>query len=557
MDVSTLLADPERIGLEGFISNADSITMVVRSFQKSVSCPLCSKPSNSLHGNYIRRVADLPWHGVKVRLELKVRKFRCRNELCPRRMFCERLPKVAAAYARKTVRLNSAMTLLAFALGGEAGSRTGVGLGLPVSGDTLLRRIRAGSLKTADIFDVPRVLGVDDFAFRRGQRYGTILVDLEKRKAIDLLPDREADTLCDWLKAHPGVEVISRDRSPVYADGARRGAPTAMQVADRFHLLQNLRTAFENLLCRQTSVLKHSYQTVMDEALSALKQRVADQDEPESVGKVAADPKDKSSILEQRSLERKRRKRERFLKVKELRKGGFSILQIAKSMRMHRRTVRLYLQSNELPERKKSTRFAELRKYIPFLKQRWAEGERNATQLGRELKEKGYRGKVSTVGHYLVAWREICPDRNETAEMVKAKLRRFAVPSPKKTYWLIFKPRPSDEKWSDRYISQLLKDSPEINRALELVQEFTRLMKNRRADELKNWLIKAGKSKISEIIGFVNGIKLDFAAVEAAFASEWSNGQTEGQVNRLKFIKRQMYGRAGFDLLKARVVHQN
>lgn len=555
MDILTLLADPNSIGLEGFISNADSITMVVSSYQKSACCPLCNAPSNSLHGNYVRRVADLPWHGVSVRLELKARKFRCRNELCPRKVFCERLPKVAVTYARKTVRLNSAMTLLAFALGGEAGRRTALGLGLTVSGDTLLRRIRSGSLPASDISEVPRVLGVDDFAFRRGQRYGTILVDLEKRKVIDLLPDREADTLCDWLKAHPGVEVISRDRSPVYADGARRGAPTAMQVADRFHLLQNLRTAFENLLCRQTSVLKHSYQTVMEEELSAIKQKVIAQ--KETIDAVAAEQKDKLSVSEQRSLEKRRRKQARFLKVKQLRAGGFSILQIAESMRMHRRTVRLYLQSNELPERKKPMRFAELRKYLPYLERRWAEGERNASKLGRELKEKGYRGKVSTVGHYLVRWREICPDRNETAVMVKAKLRRFAVPSPKKTYWLIFKLRPADEKWSDRYIAQLLKDAPEIKGALELVQAFSKLMKNRQADELKNWLAKAEISRIPELLGFVNGVKLDFAAVEAAFSSEWSNGQTEGQVNRLKFIKRQMYGRAGFDLLKARVVHQN
>ena len=552
-----MLADPNAIGLEGFISNADAITMVVRCSQKSGYCPVCSESSNSFHSNYIRRVADLPWHGVRVRLELHTRKFRCRNELCPRRIFCERLPNVAAAYARKTVRLNSALTVLAFALGGDAGARTAVGLGLSVSGDTLLRRIRRGSLKTDDAFDVPRVLGVDDFAFRRGQRYGTILVDLEKRKAVDLLPDREADTLCDWLKEHPGVEVISRDRSPVYADGARRGAPTATQVADRFHLLQNLRTAFENLLCRQTSVLKHSYQTVMNETLSALKQKAADQKEPESVGKTAAEPKDKFSIVEQRSSEKRRRKQERFLKVKQLRAGGFSILQIAKSMRMHRRTVRFYLQADELPKRKKPNRFAELRKYLPYLERRWAEGERNATQLGRELKEKGYRGKVSTVGHYLVKWREICPDRNETAAMVKAKLRRFAVPSPKKTYWLIFKPRPTDEKWIDRYVGQLLKDSPEIKQALELVREFSRLMQNRCAGELKNWLAKAEKSKVSEMVSFVNGIKQDYQAVEAAFSSEWSNGQTEGQVNRLKFLKRQMYGRANFDLLKARVVHQS
>lgn len=555
MNVSTLLADPNAIGLESFISNNDSITTIVRACQKTVCCPLCNAPTGSLHSNYIRQVADLPWHGVAVRLELHTRKFRCRNELCLRKVFCERLPKVAARYARKTVRLNDALTLLAFALGGEAGSRTSSGLSLTVSGDTLLRRIRSGTLKTSDISKAPRVLGVDDFAFRRGQRYGTILVDLEKRKAIDLLPDREADTLCDWLTAHPGVEVISRDRSPVYADGARRGAPTAMQVADRFHLLQNLRTAFENLLCRQTSVLKHSYQKVMEEALTALRQKVSEQEE--SVNEFGGNPTAAPAVKEQSTLEKSQRKKERFLKVKELRANGFSILQISKSLRMHRRTVRLYLQTEKLPERKKPLRYAELRKYLPYLGQRWAEGERNATQLGRELKEKGYRGKISTVGHFLVAWRKVCPDRKETAEMVKAKLRRFATPSPKKTYWLIFKPRPTDEEWSDRYISQLMKDSPEISQALELVQEFSRLMNNRRAGELKDWLTKAEDSKISELVGFVRGIRQDLEAVESAFSSEWSNGQTEGQVNRLKFMKRQMYGRANFDLLRARVIHQN
>jgi hypothetical protein len=308
-----------------------------------------------------------------------------------RKVFCERLPKVALAYARKTVRLNSAMTLLAFALGGEAGARTAADLGLTVSGDTLLRRIRSGALSTSDISEIPRVLGVDDFAFRRGQHYGMILVDLEKRKAIDLLADREAETLCDWLKAHPGVEVISRDRSPVYADGARRGAPTAMQVADRFHLLQNLRTAFENLLCRQTSVLKHSYQKVMDEALTALRRKVSEQEE--SVDKLSAEPKDTPDVDEPCSKEKGQRKKERFLKVKELRANGYSILQIAQSLRMHRRTVRLYLESEELPERKKPLRFAELRKYLPYLERRWAEGERNATQLGRELKERGISRK--------------------------------------------------------------------------------------------------------------------------------------------------------------------
>ncbi len=261
--------------------------------------------------------------------------------------------------------------------------------------------------------------------------------------------------------------------------------------------------------------------------------------------------------MKERSWRKKNRKRERFLQVEELRAKGYPIRQIALSLRMHRRTVRLYLKSDELPERKTPIRSNELRKFLPYLEQRWTEGERNATKLGRELREKGYRGSVSTVVHYLTGWREICPERQENAEMVKAKLRRFAMPSPKKTYWLIFKPRPSDEKWAEKYIRQLLKEAPELKEAVELTQEFSRMMKNRQVDGLGNWLTKAKESKISELISFAKGINQDLKAVEAAFSSEWSNGQTEGQVNRLKFIKRQMYGRAKFDLLKARVVHQN
>jgi transposase len=392
MSIKSLFADPNLLHLERVSSEPDRITLIVKTKSKQALCPQCHSPSAYLHSQYVRRLADLPWFGIGVRVEVHARRLYCRHMECPQRIFCERIPTFVAPYARRTLSLNEALRLIGLAVGGEAGSRLAIALGMKVSPDTIIQRIRQIQLLTPP---APEVFGVDDWAKHKGQSYGTILVDLERRSTIDLLPDREASSLATWLKQNPGVKFISRDRAGAYADGARQGAPSAIQIADRWHLLANMTAAVERFLNTKHSCLRHAVGRVNKTAGAAEEFRAG-----------VADMKRPSKL----ELWNERR-RARHEQAHTLHRQGASIRAISRELRMHRRTVRMMLKVETCPERSgPSKRQSRIDRHLEYLSRRWAEGCHNSAQLHREIRSKGYRGSESSVRHFVARWRAALPD---------------------------------------------------------------------------------------------------------------------------------------------------
>src|SRR2546425_200634 len=250
--LASLFLLPNTIAIEAVYPTKAHLTVQVACVLKSAACPLCQQPSERIHGSYRRTVADVPCGGRKVTLALTVRKFVCGTPDCPRKIFTERLPELVQSYARMTNRLSEVLQTLGFATCGELGERLAPKLGMHISGPTLLRRMRNRSCPAPSSV---RILGIDDWSWKKGATYGTILVDLKLRKPIELLPDRTAGTAEAWLRIHPEVEIVSRDRGGDYAAAARKGAPQAQQVADKFHLLKNLRERIKDLMDRRHSCL--------------------------------------------------------------------------------------------------------------------------------------------------------------------------------------------------------------------------------------------------------------------------------------------------------------
>jgi transposase len=512
----------------------------------SSACPLCGGASARVHSRYVRTLADLPWHGIAVSVQLTVRRFVCATATCPRRIFGERLPGIVAPYARRTARLSEAFELIGFALGGEAGARVLHRLAMAGSPDTLLRVIRAASLhKHAD----PRILGVDDFAFRRGHRDGTILVDLERHCVIDLLPDRKPETLIAWLEQHAAPEVVSRDRGGGYGEATRRGAPDATQVADRFHLTKNLVEALERVFVRHRSALKRAASPPAQDHEPA---EPPDASEERMYRGKRQCARNWEQRCEEASIQRHAAHVARYAQVRALHSKGVAIAEIARRVGVARKTVYADLRMDHPPERKRPMRNPKervLAPYEPYLLKRWEEGCRNGLQLWREITEQGYAYSRASVARFVARLR-----REGAGVVTRSRLTGGQGPPARRVALLtVQQPERLDEE-ETAYLAAVRAQDQTIDLACRLGQAFAQMVRGRQGARLDAWIADARASGIDELARFAAGLLTDEAAVRAGLTLVWSNGQVEGNGNRLKLIKRQMYGRANFDLLRQRVL---
>ena len=423
------------------------------------TCPTCGTGSDHVHSHYWRTIADLPWQGRQIVLRVQVRRFRCRH--CGSHIFAERLPEIARK-ERRTGRLALAQAQIGLVLGGEPGARLASKLAMPMSGDTVLRLIRKLPPPPCS---PPRVIGVDDWAWRRSRRYGTIVCDLERGRVIDLLPDRSAAPLRAWLKRHPTVALVSRDRSGPYAEAIRTGAPGAVQVADRWHLLVNASDALRSFLDRHHAELREAARLCGSGVRPS----------------ACAFPLD--------------------------------------AMKLDR--------------------------YTSFAEAAWRSGRRNVAAIWRALVEQGFEGGYDIVRRW--AKRR----RMAESERPDAPLPSWRVPSSRRAARLLTSDPTTLSRADRRFVDTVRAIAPSIREVADLINDLGKLLRRQSARSLAAWLEAASATALRN---FAQGLAADLDALQAALQEPWSNSPVEGQINRPKLIKRQMFGRAKFDLLRQRVL---
>ncbi len=490
-------------------------------------CPWCRVPARRVHSRYVRQLADLAVGGRKVLIRVRVRRFFCEDDSCTARTFVEQVDGLTLRHARRSPPLRRMLEAISLAVCARAGARLAATLGVVVSRSGLLRLIRA---MPDPPVSVTRVLGVDDFALKRGHVYGTVLIDCETHRVIDVLESRDAVPLTAWLEAHPGAEIICWDRSSAYADGARTGAPDAIQVADRFHLWQNLATAVERCVSRHKACLRHEPPPDEPEAAQAAPpDEPGESDEPDPTGRMAD------------------RRREHHTLVHDLLEQGMGIRQIALHLGWGRHTVQRYACAETWQQMivgRRRRQASCLDPYKAHLKAGYTGRHGNIQALHREITAQGFTGSYSTVSDFL----RTCPTPDQPSPpALPPSVRRV-------TSWICRHPDNQTAAGAPA-LAGILQRCPELRTAHKLVREFATMLTSRTgATTLTNWITAATAAGLPGITTFAQHLTTDLDAVTAGLTLPWNSGPVEGNVNRIKMLKRQMYGRASFDLLRKRIL---
>ena len=505
------------------------VCLWARARSAGAACPRCGVVSSQVHSRYERRLADAAVGGQRVVIRLRARRFFCGARGCPACTFAEQVDGLTTAYARRTPLLQRMLEAIALALAGRAGARLAGGFGLPAGRSTMLRLIRA--LPDPGAGGVA-VLGVDDFALRRGHVYGSVLVDMGTHRPVDLLADREAETFAAWLRAHPGTEVICRDRAGAYADGARAGAPQAIQVADRWHLWHNLAERVEKAMARHRSCLIEPEPELPADS-------VPEPDLQQAAAQAAAARTEESALV--------RRTRRRYEEAQALVAQGKGIKPIMRELGLAKETVRRFARAasvEDLLAKARGRRPSVLDDFKPYLHQRWNAGATNVLQLHAEIKAAGYQGSYAIVRAYLQPFRAL-------------RAAPPPVPAPPKARhvasWILRDPATLDDDEQAR-LKDVRARCPHLDALAGHVTEFAKILTGLHGDRLDSWIAAVEADDQPDLHSFTTGLKQDHTAVVNGLTLPHSSGAVEGNVNRIKMIKRQMYGRASFDLLRKRVI---
>jgi transposase len=506
---------PCGLAIESIETEADKLRIGARSISTTAACPLCGTVSARIHSRYPRTLMDLPSQGRRVVLTVCARRFRCILADCRQRIFAERLETtVGGPFARRTTRLEGIVHHLGLALGGRPGQSFARRLLLPVSNDTLLRVVRRRVVQPPE---EPRVVGIDDFAWKRGHRYGTIICDLERRRIIDILPDREAATATAWLADRPSINIIARDRGAGYRQAAAEGRPGAVQVADRWHLMENASAAFFTAVQRSMVAIRKAIGvgTVDPEALSAAERR-------QHAGWLRREAENAGILA--------------------LSAQGVAIKEIARRTDKSRGLVRKVVRGARSDIFR--SRMSSLDPFMTQLETAWTDGSHNGAALWRAVKIQGFTGSLRVVTEW--ATRKRKDEGTATHDSRPSK-----TPSARRIARMMTTERDTLSKAVARTVAIIGAAVPDLTAARDLLDRFHRLIQHRKDKRLDDWLADA---KPGLMASFASGIAQDHAAVKAALIEPWSNGQTEGQNTKLKLVKRQMYGRANLDLLRARLI---